>query len=248
MKVFSRLNIPSSSRRTVEELCLLILEEGPTAAAKSRLSQRGRKPLMEDYTEQAGVAYRGFASGMSTTQTAVLVNEWRKQNDLPPISWSSVERFRINSEVIETSRRTFKKSGKLDESSKWSIARLAQAKQMYEQYEMGLLHIDDRTSKFPPLFLDGVAWWDEHHQQTVLGKCDYYVTVILIYIIYYFLLQSKAMSQNTRLELVSTLLEKQLRSRTVESFRQKPIKRLRSFRRRQEVVSESVWFKNRKGG
>lgn len=150
------------------------MEEGDDADVNANLSQRGRKPLITEYSEQAGVLYRAFAHGISTTQAAVLVNEWRLQQDLLCISWSAVEHFRLHSEVIETSRRGYKKSGKDDPEAPWSIARLAQSTQFLEQYQTGLLPPRQRKSSFPPLFLDGLVVWDEHHRQIVLGNvCDH---------------------------------------------------------------------------
>jgi hypothetical protein len=172
----SRLKIPRNSRSRVVEFCNRLLEKGPESDVSARLSQRGRKPLIEDYTEQAGVVYRAFGTGLSTTQTAVLVNEWRQSKELSSISWSAVEHFRQTSEVIDTTRRSVKKSGKYDPDSAWSKARLAQCLQFLEMYESGLLPPRQRVSEYPPLFLDGIALWDEHHQKILLGSN--YVVVI----------------------------------------------------------------------
>lgn len=136
----------------------------------ANLSRRGRKPLITEYSEQAGVLYRAFALGMSTTQAAVLVNEWRSHQELPCLSWSAVEYFRMNSEVIETSRRGYKKSGKDDPEAPWSFARFAQCTQFIDQYHTGLLPPRQRKSSPPPLHLDGLAVWDEHHRKIVLGN------------------------------------------------------------------------------
>jgi hypothetical protein len=164
-----RLNISSNSRTYIKNVCSELLEEGPSKDMTAKLSQRGRKPLIQDYTEQAGVAYRALGTGLSTGQTAALVNEWRSANGLELLSWSAVENFRLHSDCIDTSRH-IKKSGKKDPDSQWSMARLSQCLQWLEMYEDGLKPRNKRTSTFPPLFLDGLALWDEHHQKIVLGK------------------------------------------------------------------------------
>ncbi|KAJ1418639.1 hypothetical protein B484DRAFT_333713, partial [Ochromonadaceae sp. CCMP2298] len=82
-----------------------------------RERKRGRKPLIVDGTPQAQVAYTALGAGLSTTQTAVLVNEWRAAQlpvPLPSLSWSAVEAFVLRSDVIDRSRRVTKKSGKAD--------------------------------------------------------------------------------------------------------------------------------------
>jgi hypothetical protein len=145
------------------------LKEGGQSVT-ARLSQRGRKPLIEEYSEQAGILYRAFAQGLSTTEGAVLVNEWRLAQGMRPLSWSAAQHFRLNSKVINTSRRGYKKSGKEEPEEPWCIARLCQCTQFLEQYHDGLLPKRQRKGTYPPLYLDGCIFWDEHHRKIILGK------------------------------------------------------------------------------
>ena len=63
-------------------------------------------------------------------------------------------------------------SGKEDVGTTWAQARLAFAKQLLEQINLGNMSPAARassTSHFPPLYLHAIAWWDEHHKKIMCG-------------------------------------------------------------------------------
>ena len=95
--------------------------------------------------------------------------------NLPILSRSAVQGFIDRSECVRTRRRQKKKSGREDPACNWAVCRLAQAIQWREQFRIGCLepnHEDRLLSKFPPLFLDAIAFWDEHHRQIILGNAN----------------------------------------------------------------------------
>ncbi|KAJ1388726.1 hypothetical protein B484DRAFT_341206, partial [Ochromonadaceae sp. CCMP2298] len=75
---------------------------------------RGCKPIIVDCSPQADVVYSALAHGLSSTQTTVILNMWRKVRNLDPVSWSAVNAFVGRSTVVFRSRRQTKKSGKDD--------------------------------------------------------------------------------------------------------------------------------------
>ncbi|KAJ1409397.1 hypothetical protein B484DRAFT_336622, partial [Ochromonadaceae sp. CCMP2298] len=78
--------------------------------------RRGRAPLIVELSPGAQVVYEAQENGLSTTQTAVLLNEWRAAQApaQEAVAWSAVERFIQASDVINRTRRQTKKSGKDD--------------------------------------------------------------------------------------------------------------------------------------
>ncbi|KAJ1420198.1 hypothetical protein B484DRAFT_333234, partial [Ochromonadaceae sp. CCMP2298] len=116
--LMKQLHIPAGSSAEVKKVLRDVLKAtvkepyDPKAGNK----RRGRKPLIVDLTPQASVVYMSVEQGLSTTQTTVIVNEWRKAQapPLPPLSWSAVEKFLLRSGVTHRSRRVNKKSGKED--------------------------------------------------------------------------------------------------------------------------------------
>ena len=78
---------------------------------------------------------------------------------------------------MHSNKKKKKKSGREDPACDWSVCRLAQATQWLEQFRIGRLepnHEDRLNSKFPPLFLCAIAFWDEHHRETILGDANIY--------------------------------------------------------------------------
>jgi hypothetical protein len=142
--------------------------------------KRGTHALIEDETPQGEVVYRALESGLSTTQTTIVLNEWRAGRGLPTVSWSAVEGFVLRSEVIQRSRRCTKKSGKDDKGSLWAGAREAEFIQYHEQLRLGRLPadckevLDSIAAGLWPLHEDGIAWWDEDHKGVILDFTSKY--------------------------------------------------------------------------
>ena len=66
------------------------------------------------------------------------------------------------------------KSGKDDPECPWAVARLAQASQLRRQIQLGPgTRLDSEPiDLLPPIFLDGIAWWDEFHMKVRLGHAS----------------------------------------------------------------------------
>jgi hypothetical protein len=176
--IMHQLQVPSGSSAEVKKVFRDILA---ARAAKQKYDehigpkQRGRKPLIVDCTLQAAVVYRALQSGLSTTQTTVIVNMWRSARALPSLSWSAVNGFVARSHVVYRSRRMSKKSGKEDEGSPWALARVAQCTQFLKQLRLGKLPatsaevVASKAQGLPPIQVDAIVWWDENHKKQVLG-------------------------------------------------------------------------------
>jgi hypothetical protein len=155
LALMHKLDIPPGSSAEVKKVLHDILA---TQAAKKPYDvhggarKRGRKPLIVDCTPQATVVYEALEHGLSNTQAAVMVNEWRWAQfpPLPTLSWSAVEAFTQRSTVIDRSRRVTKKSGKEDVGSPWANARLAECEQFKRQLQLGLLQRADLGASGPP--------------------------------------------------------------------------------------------------
>ena len=82
--------------------------------------------------------------------------------------YHGVQRFCDQSDCVDRNKRLHKKSGAEDEGSTWAKARLAQCKQMTEQFRLGELDptSDEVTaSPYPPLNINALAVFDEHHHE-----------------------------------------------------------------------------------
>ena len=110
-------------------------------------------------------------TGLGLGHTTAVLNEWRKAQTptLRPVSFSCVQRFLHKSKVIDLSTRATEKSGDNRPESNWAKARLAQCMQWKKQ--LGPL---DAGGDLPPIHLDGIAFWDEHHEKIRLGHASKY--------------------------------------------------------------------------
>jgi hypothetical protein len=166
------LTMPDGSYAVVYRV-LSTLEIDPHADVASEKPGKGRHSEIVDCTEQAKFIYHALESGNTISTTTVLINAYfRKPKRLKNLSYSTVARFVHSSPYISIARRKMRKSGKEDADTVWSKARLAFAKQLKEQIRLGRLSPAELTaanSVFPPLYLDGIAWWDEHHKKVILG-------------------------------------------------------------------------------
>jgi hypothetical protein len=142
LSLMKALRISEGSSDSVKKVLRDILAAQQAKEAydpKAGVKKRGRKRLIVDLTPQALVVYKSLEQGLSTTQTTVIVNTWRRTQNpsLPALSWSAVERFILRSDVAHRSRRHTKKSGKDDVGGLWARARLAQCIQFKEQLRLG---------------------------------------------------------------------------------------------------------------
>ena len=114
----------------------------------------------------------------------ILVNDWRDDNGNTPseraaISVGAVKYFIQHSSCVRTVRRGTKKSGKTDVNSAWAKARKAQCEQWREQLRLGTsTHGTRQASTLPPMRVDGIVWWDEHHQKTRCGHASKHVSLV----------------------------------------------------------------------
>jgi len=97
------------------------------------------------------------------------------------VSLSAVEGFVLRSDIIDRSRRLSTKSGKKDVDSPWARARLNQFQQIKYQLEYGDAVENGAAfctppwyKEAPPMHLDGIVWWDEHHRKVILGHVSKY--------------------------------------------------------------------------
>lgn len=166
------LGMPKGSFGTVCKVLEKLLVD-PKANVGREKAGKGRRALIEDGTEQANFVYRTLEAGNTIGMTTILLNNvFRRRHNLGNISYSAVRRYVEHSPYIVHSRRKIRKSGKEDALTLWARARTAFAAQLQEQLELGLLteaERDARMSEFPAIYLDGIAWWDEHHKKIILG-------------------------------------------------------------------------------
>ena len=171
-EIIETLRMPPGSWGVVQSV-LLALDEDPKCDVRREAPGKGRRALIQDFTPQAEFIYKALQGGNSIgTVTFLLNNCYRRKLRLPNLSYSSVQRFVTQSPVVVLARRKTKKSGTDDADAKWSQARLAFAQQLHEQVELGTLSDEERAARlstFPPLYLRGIAWWDEHHKKVVFG-------------------------------------------------------------------------------
>jgi hypothetical protein len=114
-----------------------------------------------------------------TTQTGVLLNEWRAAQTpvQESVSWPAVERFIQTSDVINRTRRATNKSGKDDEGSTWAKALEADARQFARQLALGNMDPDCnevRNSEWLALTVLAIAWCDDNHKKCILGHTSKY--------------------------------------------------------------------------
>jgi len=109
----------------------------------------------------------------------VLVNVWRegREEPLPPLSLTTVKRFQFKSDWIKIQHRKTCKSGKTDQDSTWAKASKAEAEQLLKQIEMGEMDPESGEyktlrEKMPPIYINALAFWDEHHREIILGHAS----------------------------------------------------------------------------
>jgi len=111
--------------------------------------------IIVENSDEAKIIYDDLEHDISTSMTTFMLSTWLQSEGKQPVSWSAVENFKIKgSEIIVTSKRTTKKSGKLDPTLPWSQARNATFTQFKEMLRLGESpenHPDRVDPPFPPL-------------------------------------------------------------------------------------------------
>jgi hypothetical protein len=128
---------------------------------------RGRPALIKMGSAEAKGIFEALRTGVGVPQATVLVNIAREQQGLPSVSYSAVQSFVSSHPDARIVKRPMKKSGKEDMDSVWAQARKAFALQLRDQ----LKGIGPHAS----IYLDGIAWWDEHHKKVRLGHAGKYM-------------------------------------------------------------------------
>ena len=175
-KISLRLAIPSNSsklvRKVLQDTCAAALAGEQYDADAS--AAHGRRALLTLDMPEGKLALEALERGVGIAEATVLVNEFRAAKDetLEPVSWSAVQGFNARCPASDTRRRTTKKSGKDDVDSVLAKARVPQCQQFKRQLALGAADAATRAadkSGEPPLLLDGLAFWDEHHDKIRLG-------------------------------------------------------------------------------
>tara|TARA_B100002003_G_C14141283_1_gene548788 strand:- start:608 stop:2329 length:1722 start_codon:yes stop_codon:yes gene_type:complete len=145
-------------------------------SGNKRTETRGRKCLIQLDSEDAQIIYRSLSIGMATREVTILVNEQRLVARMTAVSLSTVQAFIQRSEIIHRSKRLSIKSGNKDETSPWAKARLQQCLQLEFQFQYGNclengipFCVPPEYKDAPPMYIDGIVWWDEHHRKVILG-------------------------------------------------------------------------------
>ena len=88
-------------------------EYGPSRGIKAG---RSAKVLIRDFTLQADVVYRTMESGMSLGNAMVVVNQWRRAQQVTPpsTSYGCLQRFVKHSPVVVLEKRETVKAGPAD--------------------------------------------------------------------------------------------------------------------------------------
>ena len=172
------LNISKNSHTTVLNTLHKIVASDIEYLGKVSLGQ-GRVALIQHGTEQSTIVCNALEQGLSSKETACLLNMYRERQEIPEeaVSRSAVQGFMQRSNCIKTSKIQCKKSGKDDSNCLWARARLEQATQFRDQLLLGFLDKDSFdvvTSSLTPIHIDGIVWWDEHHQKVILGSAGVY--------------------------------------------------------------------------
>jgi hypothetical protein len=170
------LGIPQNSHSKVKKI-LLDIASGNFVAGIGRKSGAGRKRIIDQGSAQASIIYNCLRGSLTVRDTTCVLNMYRENNHMPIVSRSCIQTFIETSDCIKTRKRAQKKSGRDDPSCAWAVARLQQCLQWKHQIYLGRLADDNpekTSSPIPPIYFDGVAFWDEHHRQIILGDANVY--------------------------------------------------------------------------
>ena len=179
-QVMRRLDIPQNSMHCVRKVFMDVakaIKNNDPYDPHSGPRDRGRNVAIKKDSREAAVVFIGMKSGIGITETTVLVNEYRASATIKRVSWTAVKNFiHRNSDLMQLHKRAVKKSGKDDPECPWALARHAQACQIRRQLQLGLNPETrlptESVEDLPPIFIDGIAWWDEFHMKVRLGHAS----------------------------------------------------------------------------
>ena len=170
-------------RRVLEDTAAAV-EAGGVYDPHAEARDRGRKRIIKYDSEQAKVVLGALHSGLGLANSTLILNIFRQARGLPAVSYITVQRFVCDHPCVEYRKRRTKKSGKDDNGSDWAKARLILVKQLQQQLDLGEAqasegsHVGtpadtaDLSPHLPPLSLDKIAFWDEHHKKVRLGHAS----------------------------------------------------------------------------
>ena len=95
-------------------------EAGTVYVANGIKAGRGRKALVTVGLREESIIANALESGIGVAQATVLVNLDRERRQVPPISYSAVQRYQFNSSAVDMHERSTKKSGLGDPDSIWA--------------------------------------------------------------------------------------------------------------------------------
>ena len=162
------LQIPTNSKRLVRHVLTMITEteDGKEVDLSAGCRERGfAKARIKDDTDASNVVLTALERGLGLGGATILVNEWFRANGEEPCCYGAVQHYATTTPVMEMAKRRTKKSGKTEAGTTWAQARLAQCRQWKLQLTPG----SDLPEGTPRFFLNGIAWWDEHHKKIRLG-------------------------------------------------------------------------------
>ena len=81
---------------------------------------RGREALVTVGSREESIIANALESGIGVAQATVLVNLDRERRQVPPISYSAVQRYQSNSTAVDMHKRSTEKSGLGDPDSIWA--------------------------------------------------------------------------------------------------------------------------------
>ncbi len=148
--------------------CLQQQENGFDSTDKR--DHRGRKPLIKYNSCEEYIILNGVMRQLSLSGILTEINLWKKSINQDIYSWSTIQRFVCDHPLVVTNITGVMKSGSSDLNSVWAKARLAQC----SLWLLHQLHLGD-TSDYsnpilPPIYMHGIAFWDEHHKKIILGN------------------------------------------------------------------------------
>lgn len=180
------LLMPAGSRAIVFQVFRDVLEAleakeiyDPSKGPK----KRGNIALIQEDTPEALIVINSMRCGLSLAESTSILNSYLLYHERGPVSYAAVQRYAARSKVVDLHRRGTKKAGSNDAKSAWAQARVVQCEQFKEQFNNGIKW-DNAPLRhkpqfnFPPLSLDGLSIWDEHHKKTKLGHSGKWETVI----------------------------------------------------------------------
>ena len=153
----------------------------PSAGIKAG---RGRNALITDDSDESILVCNTMQAGLGLAETTVVVNEYRVAHGKERLSYHAVQGYVRRTTKMVLHKRATKKPGKDDKDTPWAKSRVVQCNQWLRQLEIGRLVKADLAAlpederehykwqdkyELPPIAIDAIAWWDEHHKKIRLG-------------------------------------------------------------------------------